>query len=449
MNRNDHAVVIGASMAGLVAARALADHFSRVTVLDQDALPASPAQRKGVPQGRHAHGIQPGGLAALERMFPGLTGDLIAAGASAGDLSGNAQWYVGGGWLSRSVSGTRALGLSRPLLEHAVRSRVGALRGVEVVSGSRVEGLLPGAQDDVAGVRLADGTTLRADLVVDASGRASRLPVWLGDLGFPTPVEEQVHCKMSYLTRSWELADGKLPGDVVAVVTPDETPRFCAVIAQEDGTHIVTLGGLLDDGPERSDGAYLSFAETLPGGLIAGLLDGAAPRSELMAAHLPYSRRRRYDKLDRFPVGLLAIGDAIASFNPMYGQGMTVAALEGEALSRELGRGRDSLARRFFKSAHRIEDVAWKISTGGDLRFDAVEGRRDAAQKVMNRYLDRLTRRARRDPVLAAAFLRVAGFVDRPESLFRPAVLIRVFGPARAGRKSLPAYSPVLAESEA
>jgi 2-polyprenyl-6-methoxyphenol hydroxylase-like FAD-dependent oxidoreductase len=171
---------------------------------------------------------------------------------------------------------------------------------------------------------------------------------------------------------------------------------------------------------------------------------GATPVTDYQPSHFPYSRRRRYDKLSSFPPGLLALGDSIASFNPMYGQGMSVAALEAVALRDLLFRGPLDV-RAFFKQAHRIEDVAWKISTGGDLRFPAVEGRRTPDMKLLNRYLDRLTLAARTDPVLAAQFLRVAGFVDRPESFFKPAIIRRVVRGSRAAKRTAAAApAPVL-----
>jgi 2-polyprenyl-6-methoxyphenol hydroxylase-like FAD-dependent oxidoreductase len=376
---------------------------------------------------------------ALEQLLPGLTDALVAGGARTGDISGRCQWFVGGGRFARGDGAARAIGLTRPFLEHQVRTRVAALPGVTVRDRTQVVGPLADrsgrGEARVVGVEVrptggGDSEQLPAGLVVDASGRGSKLPDWLRELGYLGPVEEQVHCKMAYLTRRWRLRNGVFDQDIFAAITPAESAQFGVLIAQEDGSHIVTLGGLLDRGPQRDDAAYLAFARNLPDPLIAEALEGAEPLTDLQPSHFPYSRRRRYDRLRRFPDGLLAIGDAIASFNPMYGQGMTVAALEALALRDGLERGALDAA-RFFKRAHRIEDVAWKISTGGDLRYAEVEGKRTPDQKMMNRYLDRLTLAARVDPVLAQQFLRVAGFMQRPESLFRPSVIRRVL----AGRR--------------
>ena len=438
----EHAVVIGASMGGLVAAAALAENFDRVTVIDRDELPNEPAHRRGVPQSKHAHGFQPGGLYALDDLLPGFHDELIAAGGYSGDTANDASWYIGGGRLARTVAGVPGVGFTRPFLEYHVRERVKALRGVTIRDRAEARSLLtaPDARGRVrvTGVVIEQTDTveeLLADLVVDAAGKVSKLPGWLRELGYPVPAEEYVHCKMAYVSRRWRLRDGALDGDVITVIAPAETPQFGVAIAQEDGTHIVTLGALLDGAPERSDAAYLAFARGLPDRRIADALEGAEPVTDYQPSHFPYSRRRRYDKLAAFPPGLLALGDSIAAFNPMYGQGMSVAALEAVALRDLLSRGPLN-ARAFFKRAHRIEDVAWKISTGGDLRFDEVEGKRTPDMKIMNGYLDRLTLAARTDPVLSAQFLRVAGFVERPETFFKPSIVRRVLRGSRAARRA-------------
>jgi 2-polyprenyl-6-methoxyphenol hydroxylase-like FAD-dependent oxidoreductase len=443
----EHAIVIGASMGGLAAAAALAEHFERVTVVERDELPSSPQPRRGVPQGKHAHGLQPGGLVALEGLLPGLTAALSAGGAPTGDLAGEAGWYVGGGWLARSTAGVPGVGLTRPYLEHQVRVRVAARPGVILRDRTQVSALTT-ARDvqgriRVTGVEIADGARrLAADLVVDASGRNSALPAWLRGFGYPMPDEERVHCKMAYLTRRWLLRDGALGSDVLTVIAPAGSPMFGVLIAQEDGSHIVTLGGLLSNGPARNDDAYLAFARRLPDPRIADALEGGRPLTELQPSHFPFSVRRRYDKLAAFPAGLLAIGDAIASFNPMYGQGMTVAALQAVALRDQLGRG-PLRPRRFFRAAHKIEDVAWRISTGGDLRFPTVQGRRTLDMKLMNRYLDRLLSAARSDPLLAQQFLRVSAFIDPPQSLFKASVIRRVLtaGPPTGRSKDRPSLA--------
>jgi 2-polyprenyl-6-methoxyphenol hydroxylase-like FAD-dependent oxidoreductase len=426
----DHAVVIGASMGGLSAAAALAPHYRRVTVLDRDALPREPAHRRGVPQSKHSHGFQPGGLVALDDLLPGMADELVAEGAPRGDVGSNTTFTVGGSRFINNYVGISTIGITRPFLEHRVRRRVAALPNVVFRDRTEVCELVAVDPRRVTGVRLGTADTrtpevLEADLVVDASGKVSRLPAWLARLGYKPPTEERVTCRMVYLSRRWRLDPAAAHDAIVSVVTPADQPHFGVIIEQEDGTHIVTLGGLFDSGPRRDDDAYLAFARSLPDQVIADALVGATPVTDYQPAHFPASVRRRYDRLRAFPVGLLALGDSIAAFNPMYGQGMSVAALEALRLRDMLARGALD-ARAFFKAAHRIEDVAWKISTGGDLRYPEVDGRRTRGQQFMNAYLDRLAIAAHDDPVLAAQFMRVAGFIDRPEAFFKPGIVRRV-----------------------
>jgi 2-polyprenyl-6-methoxyphenol hydroxylase-like FAD-dependent oxidoreductase len=437
-----HAVVVGASMGGLCAAAALAPHYERVTLLDRDTLPAEPGHRRGVPQSKHAHGLQPGGMRAIDDLFPGIAEELAAGGACSGDISADCSWTIGGIRYASGVTGIEGIGVSRPFLEHRVRSRVAGLPNVTIRDGVEVNRLIAGDPGVVTGVELAptgggSREQLASDLVLDATGKVTKLPVWLAELGYTVPDEEKVRCRMAYLTRRWRLDPAAGHRKVVTVVAPAVKPHFAAMIAQEDGTHILTVGGLLDSAPDKTDEAYLAFVRELPDPVIADALVGASAVTDLQPSHFPASVRRRYDKMRQFPAGLLAIGDAIAAFNPMYGQGMSVAALEAVELRTMLARGPLD-ARKFFAAAHRIEDVAWKISTGGDLRFDEVEGRRTPDMKVMNRYLDRLGRAAHSDPVLAAAFLRVAGFVERPESLFKPNIVSRVVRGGRLRDVALP-----------
>jgi 2-polyprenyl-6-methoxyphenol hydroxylase-like FAD-dependent oxidoreductase len=446
----EHAVVIGASIGGLAAAAALAPHYRRVTVLDRDALPDHPAHRKAVPQSKHAHGLQPGGLRALEDLLPGLVDELRAAGAPIGDTSADCRWTVGGNRFARATATGDGIGITRPLLEYTIRARVAALPNVIIRDGVEVCGLLAANPRVVTGVQISGGAReperVTADLVVDASGKVSQLPQWLASLGYDVPVEEQVHCKMAYLTRRWRLAPAHATSDVVTVCTPAAQPHFGVMIAQEDGTHIVTLGGLLGQRPASTEADYRQFAQGLPDPAIADALVDATPVTDLQPSHFPSSRRRRYDRMRSFPDGLVALGDSLAAFNPMYGQGMTVAALEAVALRGMLSRGAFRPL-KFLARAHRIADVAWKISTGGDLRYEQVQGRRAPDMKIMNRYLDRLTAAAQTDPVLARKFLRVAGFVERPESMFAPSIAWRVLrprkAPANVGQTALPAPTPV------
>jgi 2-polyprenyl-6-methoxyphenol hydroxylase-like FAD-dependent oxidoreductase len=430
----EHAVVLGASMAGLAAARVLADAYERVTVLERDPLPAAAAHRKGVPQSRHAHALLAGGRAALEELFPGLTDELVANGALSGDSQAEARFYNHGLRLCPAPSDLRSVSVSRPLLEQCARDRVRALGNARLVDRCDVAGLA-GTPDgrQVRGVRVirqADGSAeevLKADLVVDATGRGSRSPVWLEQLGYPRPTEEEVRIGVAYASRVYRRRRDHLDGNrAVVIAATGERRRGGVMLAMEGDRWLVTLFGYPGEHPPTDPDGFAAFAATLPAPDVFEVISDAEPLGEVLPARYTASVRRRYERLDRFPCGYLVTGDAVCGFNPVYGQGMSVAALEALALRECLRAGPAGLARHFFAKVARIVDIPWGIAVGSDLRFPSTQGARTAKVRLVNAYLARFHVAAERDPVLGRAFLRVVNLIDRPEGLLRPAIAARV-----------------------
>lgn len=434
------AVVVGASMGGLLAARVLSETYSKVFVVDRDRLPDGPVARRGVPQGRQLHVLLARGREAFDELFPGLSAELKALGAPLVDLHDEVHWYNDGYRMRRARSDLIAVGVSRALLEHQVRARVAALPGVRLCAPEEVLGLDTTSDGRrVTGVRVRSASggqyAIAADLVVDASGRASRTPLWLEDLGYPRPAEEEVHVGITYLTRLYRREPHHNEGlyGTLTNAVPG-APRAGIMAAQEDGQFAVALSGILGDEPPADDEGIARFAETLAAPQIAEVVRTAEPTSDPVRMRFPASRRRRYERLRRFPDGYLVIADAMCSFNPIYGQGMTVAALEALLLRRLLKRGRHALARRFFRSAARLIDAPWSVAVGTDLRFPEVAGTRTPKVRFVNAYIHRLHAAAMADPTLGAAFLRVVNLVDPPYKLLAPGIMLRVLRQSRAAR---------------
>jgi 2-polyprenyl-6-methoxyphenol hydroxylase-like FAD-dependent oxidoreductase len=430
-----HAVVLGASMAGLATARVLADTYERVTVLERDTLPAAAAHRKGVPQSRHAHALLAAGRDALEELFGGLTDELVANGALSGGLA-ETRVYNEGLRLCLEPDDLQgqAIVLSRPLLEGCVRERVRALPNVQVVDRCEATGLV-GTPDGravrgVRAIRRADGhaeEVLEADLVVDATGRGSRSPIWLEELGYPRPAQDEVRTGLAYASRIYRRRPDHLDGDLVVVVAATvDRPRGGAMLAMEGDRWIVTLNSYLGQRPPTDPDGFAAFAAALPAPDIFEVISDAEPLGEALPARYPVSVRRRYERLRRFPDGYLVTGDAVCAFNPVYGQGMSVAALEALALRECLRAGPAGLAGRFFAKVSRIVDIPWGIAVGADLRLPGVQGARTAKVRLINAYLARFHVAAATDPVLGGAFVRVGNLMDRPERLLRPTIALRV-----------------------
>ena len=427
----EHAVVVGASMGGLLAARALSEVYDRVTVVERDVVETGPVPRRGVPQGRHPHGLLSRGREILEDFFPGLTEELVGLGAQTTDLQSGFRWYNSGRLLRQEPSGLVGIGVSRLLLESRVRARVRALSNVSLLDGCDATGLAATADHRrVTGLRVirragdSAEEIVPADLVVDASGRGSRAPQWLEALGYEPPAVDSIHVGMAYATRSYRRdPDGPAGASVSGTAA---NPRGGIMIPQEGDRWIVAVGGILGDAAPLDHDGWTAFAATLPVPAIHEVVRDAEPLSDAVRFRYPVSTRRRYERLARLPEGWLPFGDSISSFNPVYGQGMTVAAMEAVALRAALADRGGQVARRFLRAASRLVDAPWEISVGADLRFPEVEGRRTAKVRMVNGYLERLHVAAEHDAAVGRAFLRVVNMVDPPERLMAPSVMARV-----------------------
>jgi flavin-dependent dehydrogenase len=425
------ACVIGGSVAGLLAARVLADHFDEVLLFERDRFPDNVDNRKGVPQGRHAHALLCSGRRALEALFPKFVDELAARGALAVDING-LRWFDNGGYHAR-CTGIEALLVSRALLETHVRARVASL-GVQMIDGCDVEGVLftaGGARATGLRARRIEAAideTFEADLIVDATGRGSQVPAWLESAGMPRPIEECVRVALGYSTRLFKWRPEHLAGDIAAII-PSAPPgcRGGAMMRLEGERWMVTLFGMLGDHPPTDPAGYLDFAKTLPAPDIYDTIKDAEPLTDAIPFKFPASSRRRYEQLERFPEGLLVFGDAICSFNPIYGQGMSVAARQALALRQSLMAGGSALAKRFFKAAAAVIDNPWTMAMGGDLRYESVEGPRSNFGNFINWYLGKVHIAARRDPSITFAFHSVANLLTDPPSLLHPRVALRVF----------------------
>jgi 2-polyprenyl-6-methoxyphenol hydroxylase-like FAD-dependent oxidoreductase len=389
-----------------------------------------------VPQGGHLHALTARGREVLEGLFPGLTGELVARGAPLSDMRTRGRWFVRGGYYHRqpSAGGQESLMVSRALLEETVRVRVLGLPNVGAVERCDALGLYGDERRGrVTGVRVLRRRAgsaeegVPADLVVDASGRGSRAPAWLEALGYPAPAEEGVRIGVGYASRFYRRTPADLGGDHSAVVFAEPGSRRAGVLmAQEEERWHVTLVGYLGEHPPTDERGFLEFARSLAAPDIYELLKDAEPLSDPVPLRFPASRRRRYERLARLPEGFLVTGDALCSFNPVYGQGMTVAALEAVALRECLQAGPGGLGRRFFRQAGKVVDAPWRTAVGGDLRFPEVEGKRTPMVRFVNWYLGRLHVAAHEDPAVAVAFQRVLNMLAPPPSVLRPKIVLRV-----------------------
>ncbi|OLC79211.1 MAG: hypothetical protein AUH78_01155 [Gemmatimonadetes bacterium 13_1_40CM_4_69_8] len=425
-------------MAGLLATRVLARHFTMVTLIERDCLSDRAEHRKGVPQGQHFHILLKRGERALTQLFPDLGTALVAGGATVVDIGADMQIYQFGGFKIRCPTGADLLFLSRPFLEWHVRSRVLSVGNVTTRQEHEVTGLVT-TEDRarVTGVTLARADrarpleTLAADLVIDASGRGSQTPAWLEAFGYLKPPETTVTVDIGYTSRVYRRTPRDLPGTKAAYALPKPPGerRFGALFPMEGDRWIAELGGWLGEHAPAHEQGFLEFARSLPSPEIARALPRLEPLSDFAVHRFPANRRRHYERSDRFPERYLVVGDAMCSFNPVYGQGMTVSALEAQALDGCLSgpNGMDlrGLAPRFFAEAARAIDPAWLLTTSEDLRHPGAGGARPVTLRLLNWYTGCVFRAATRDAEVLRAFLEVMGLVRRPVSLLRPRIVAR------------------------
>ncbi len=392
-----NAVVIGSGIAGLTAARVLANTFSRITIIDRDRIPDESEYRRGVPQARHAHTLMPRGQAILEELFPGLSDELLTKGAIAVDPSRDIAYYDDGVWHTPrgGVTETSVI-CSRPLLETTIYHRVAALPGVEVREGCETVGLLTDEQrTHVAGVVLRDrrdanpsATNLAADLVIDASGRSSRAPQWLESLGYTPPEEWKINPFVGYATAIFRRPEEHSGGWKLLYVrpTPPDGTRGGMILPAEAGAWHVTLVGVAGDYPPTDEEGFMEFARSLPTQRLYEAIRHAEVLVRPSGFRLTENRVRRYDRLSRYLEGFLVYGDAAYALNPIYAQGMTAAALGSQVLARCLQAQRRhsslvGLAAAFQKQLSRTVGNLWRLATTKDWHWPFTEITDDADQK--------------------------------------------------------------------
>ena len=459
---NTHAIVLGASMAGLLTARVLSDHFARVTLLERDAVADRPEARKGQPQTRHLHGLLASGLATMTRYFPDLPAALEAGGAVVGDFGETMQWHTYGGYRQRFSMGVKSALMSRPFLESLVRTRTVARPNITLVDNCAVRKLVVTADHSrVTGVEVehrgdAESVEVLADdLVVDCTGRGSRTPQWLAELGYDAPAESEVKVNVGYATQIFRRNPDDPRSTDWILMTPEapRETRFGGMFPIEGDRWIVSMGGWAGDHAPTDAAGFLEYARSLPAPDIYNIMRASEPLSDVYPYKFASSLRRHYEKLARFPVGYLVLGDAICSFNPTYGQGMTSAAMQAAALDELLAQREgalDGIAPLFFKRAAKVIDTPWQLAVGEDFRYPQTTGPKPAGVDLLNRYVAAVHRATLVDPEVGRAFGKVMNLMAPPPSLMTPAMMLRVWRANRQLRRHplQPASSSVAAAAD-
>jgi 2-polyprenyl-6-methoxyphenol hydroxylase-like FAD-dependent oxidoreductase len=437
------AVVIGGSIAGLLAGRALTHHCDRVLIIERDFYPNAPAPRPGLPQSLFLHVLLLRGQQIFEQFFPGLRNELLNAGAPELSSGSDIAVLTSAGWGTPFDTQAKALSCSRDLLDWTVQRRLAALPNVEFVQGAVVTGLLPTADGaGVAGIELhrrdaphsdtVHFETLTADLVVDAAGKASHTPTWLQKLGFAAPAETLLDAHLGYAHRLYQIPDST-PTDwqgLLVLAAPPAQTRSAILFPVEGDRWMVGLAGTADDLPPTDDAGYLDFAKNLPTPRLYDAIRHATPLSPIRLYRGNENRLRHYDRLKRYPENLLIVGHAFCAFNPTYGQGMTVAAMEADLLNRYMQQhpdvSRRGYARRLQRHLAAAHQTAWMFATYQDYRFPTATKAPGLAVKLSNWYFDHLSKLITTDADAHHKLVDVMHLLQPPSTLFSPGLMARV-----------------------
>ncbi len=448
-NKSAHVIVIGSSIAGLLASRILTNHFDLVTIVERDFLPQVNAFRPGAPQSRQLHVLLQRGQDILEQLFPGFRDQLVAAGAHLIDLAGELAWLSPAGWGVRFPSDVTITSCGRTLLEWRIRQRILTIPQIDFLQGSEVTCLLSNenntgvdgvsvASRHRSGLKTAYSNQLSsADLVVDATGRGSKAPQWLDMMGYPTPLETSINPHLGYASRIYQLpADFQSDWRAMYLQpAPPTTVRGGGLYPLEKNRWIVTLWGGDGDYPPTTEFGFLEFARSLPSPLLYKAISLATPLSPIYGYRATENRLRHYEQLDCWPEGFVLLGDAVCAFNPLYAQGMTVAALGALTLEQCLQEQRRhqpdgslvGLAQRFQKQLAKVNAAPWRFAISTDYTYrSTVGGSPTWGMQLIQRYLAQIFLLSTKSVKIRKVLLDVLSFLQPPTALFHPRIIIRV-----------------------
>lgn len=450
-----HAIVVGGGLAGILTAAALTDHAEAITVIERDVLPQAAEPRRGLPQARHAHLLYSGGARAIESILPGTEKKWLDAGAHRISLPTGLVSLSSEGWLRRWPEMQYLIACSRDLLDLVVREQVLARSAVTLRDGTEVTGLAGNAQR-VTGVTVRDCSQaaealLEADFVVDAGGRGSSAPQWLSDLGVSTVRQVDVDSGLAYATRIFKAPSGAEGFPVVGVQPDPRQPvpgQSATIVPVEGGRWLVTLSGTRGGHPSKKPEEFEPFARQVRHPVVADLIRHAEPLTDVHVSHSTVNHRRLYEKLNQWPAGFIALGDSVATYNPIYGQGMSVAAQSAYAL-RDILRARDphspETSRFLQRTISRIVQGPWDLATGQDILYPGATGPQPpAAARILRGYMDRLTLTAGGRPATCRALLDTITLSTPLTHLLTPTVAVGVL----RGPKAPPLAQPPLTARE-
>lgn len=432
----ERAIVIGGGIAGKLVAKALSDTFHEVIILEADKEYHEITPRKRVPQSNHPHVLLKSGEIAIEKLFPDLFRQLIDKGSIISNFTKDLKWHHFGHW-KKPFSGDMILvQQSRPMLEFHLQERINQVSNIITKYETMADQLLiDREQNKVCGVKIRSLITgkeeeLHASLVVDASGFASKSIEWLKANGIYVK-EESVGIQLFYSTRLFRLKEKELNWRNLLISPSFPVNPFGAFIQTlEDNRFSVTFSGYSNENPPKTKEEFESYAQKLPVPDVVDFLREAEPISDIKIHRIPYQSRRRYDQARDIPEGFLVVGDAHCRFDPLFGHGISVAAMQAVELQHDL-RGMTSLdkgfTQRFHKKISKIIATPWDMATTEAFRHPHIEGKRTIVLKFKQWYTKKVYMASAFEPEIYSRLVKVMNLVRSPLHLFHPKVWFAFF----------------------
>ncbi|MDA2272619.1 glutamate synthase [Bacillus thuringiensis] len=430
------AIVIGGSMAGKFAAKALSTSFKEVIIIEAGERWDGKSSRKRVPQSNHPHVLLKGGENAIEELFPNITNELIEAGSIINNFTRDLKWHQFGLWKQPFIGEVHMIQQSRPLLELHIQKRIHQISNITIKYETLVKGLLVDAKlNKVCGVKVKYLETntqeeVHADLVVDASGFGSKSIEWLREYEIKVQ-EEKVRIDLFYATKMFKLKENEELDCCNMLMSPSFPDNPYGVLIQtiEDNRYFVTFSGYANEKAPQTDDEFYDFAENLSISNVTDFLNKAEGITDIKTYKIPYQVRRRFDLVNNVPEGLLVIGDAQCRFDPVFGQGVSVAAMEAHQLQLLLQDRKQldkTFTQQFYKKAATIIETPWDMTTTEISRHPQLKRELTTKQKFQLWYTKQIYRLSASNSDVYIRLVRVMNLIRSPFHLFHPKVLLSV-----------------------
>ena len=439
------AVVIGGGIAGKLAAKVLSETFQEVIILEADQEYKDKTPRKKVPQSYHPHVLLKSGENSIERLFPGFFRELMENGSIKSNFTRDLKWHHFGNWKQQFSGDLTLVQQSRPLLEFHLQKRIEQVVNITTRYATRVEDLLFDRQyNKITGVKIRSVKTgiedeIHATLVIDASGNSSQAIKWLKKNNISV-VEEKIRIQLFYSTRLFRLKKQNIIPWFNLLISPSfpENPYGAFIQSIEESTFSVTFSGYNNELAPKTNDDFLAYAQKLPVNDVVNFLQHAEPLTEIKIHKIPFQIWRRFDKAKNLPEGLLVVGDSHCRFDPLFGQGISVAAMEAVELQKCLlnkEHHTNGFSQNFHRKISRIIKTPWDMATTEALRHPSIKGKKSLICHLKLWYTKRIYQISAFEPEIYIRLAKVMNLTRAPSHLFHPKIWFTIFTSKKKSKK--------------